>query len=100
MKGKDSVRIKTHEVGITNTLYKVLKKKDFLYLKLTSKVCNAYQQEALAFAYQGLVSDLACQNCGMMWNRDFNAAENINDISRNILRGDGPLPAFCRSNTN
>ncbi|KAK9717643.1 hypothetical protein K7432_006042 [Basidiobolus ranarum] len=48
-------------------------------------------------AFIGLHSVLACQSCGMLWNRDVNAAENIHNISHEILSGKVRPSPFCRS---
>ncbi|ORE13405.1 hypothetical protein BCV71DRAFT_239297 [Rhizopus microsporus] len=99
---KGLVKIKTHRVGVTEVLYKQLKKRqksgELLLAMMnefcTSKVCHPCQDMTLTTTMIDLHSVLTCKSCGIIWQRDLNAFKNIFKISKDINTGYSRPPIF------
>lgn len=108
MFGKDSVKLKGNRTGVTGVLWRAIKKReregDLLAITIdefkTSRICYKCYDDSLGKVdnVRG-VGVLGCKNCQTLWQRDVNAAKNMQLISSYIWNGlDRPI-MFCRRST-
>jgi ribosomal protein L37AE/L43A len=104
MFSKDQVKFKGLQTGVTGLLWRALKKREkdtssFIILTVdecrTSKVCSSCKNSALKVP--SIVKGygvLQCEKCGIVWNRDTNAAKNMLVIAQSTWSGNGHPPIY------
>ncbi|CEP17611.1 hypothetical protein [Parasitella parasitica] len=107
MFGKDSVKLKGNKTGVTDILWRAIKKRekegDLLAITIdefkTSRICYRCYEDSLKKVdnVKG-VSVLGCENCKTLWQRDVNAAKNMLLISSYIWN-DHDRPFMFRRRT-
>ncbi|CAO3687005.1 unnamed protein product [Rhizopus microsporus] len=103
---KGLVKIKTHRVGVTEVLYKQLKKRqksgELLLAMMnefcTSKVCHPCQDMTLTTTMIDLHSVLTCKSCGIIWQRDLNAFKTFLKSPKTLILDTVVLQFSCDTN--
>ncbi|KAI8062967.1 hypothetical protein BDF21DRAFT_428408 [Thamnidium elegans] len=109
LKGSSHVKYKGRRVGVSDVIYKNLKRRqnlgEVLLLDInefrTSSVCPNCKEMKLRTHKvddKSFFNILICNDCNIFWNRDILAAKNIMFIARQIWAGMDRPTIFTRQN--